>query len=459
MSRASTARNSRLLAVVTLTVAACHAGDAGRGDGAPCGNSSECRDGLTCHDARCRLPCDGDSPCGTGACVAGACSIERCNFEDDDGDGRVDEGFDWIAGKFIHIGDLRGLPTSVRAASIGQGRIALASTVAGADHRPHIEVVVIDDKGATAIGPATTVLAIGSTLPDRVVLAVDLASDEIIVGFAAGDDASCAQGCPLRIVRRRTSDLAVTADVPLTPAFSAVALLDIATDGFGLLAAVTEAAVPPYGEPGRLHVLRVPRAGSTITTDIVLDGAHSFAATLLPDPRGVAWSRLTDRGLTQVGLLDPPGAAVTVAARTVSNGTAPAAPAPHRLALPVGDGLVAVLPPSADGAVGPAVVACSWRADAHGNPSPVDLRGGTPIDVLAVGPSLVMLGAGGGTANVLARVDASLAPADGPSGPLTLGSGAYVSTLARTTDGLLVVTRLGTADPEGALAVVTVSCR
>lgn len=166
-----------------------------------------------------------------------AAQPETCNQLDDDGDGVVDEGFDWTPGPWVKVLEGNALE-GVRVAPLSGERIAIlvADRTADGDRSLHVAIVAKD--GTVLGGPSQAAVAPAF---DGFGLAA-APEQELGVAYVA-DDAGCELGCRVDLVRfnanslseieRRTID---TEDIPDAPNSPAMRLFDIgwSTTGYVL---------------------------------------------------------------------------------------------------------------------------------------------------------------------------------------------------------------------------------
>ena len=260
--------------VVLLACGACSSvGEAGGAVGAECGYSGlVCRSGYTCALGRCRTSCTVDTDCPSGACLTagtqGVCNVptetdcsknpcptgtlcasdnvcrngcgdaspcptgktcvqgtcfdvpktEVCNFVDDNGDGQVDEGFDWQVGAWTQTYTTTLFASADHAITLKDGRVLLqASDNFGGGHDSWL-FFLFDAQGGMVKGPLVVPIPLDGYGGGGLVQA---ATGEILFlgggadyGYCSGG-AGTAKACPIRLLHIDPDALAVTASSTL----------------------------------------------------------------------------------------------------------------------------------------------------------------------------------------------------------------------------------------------------
>lgn len=141
-------------------------GSAGNGGDASVGGAAGATDagagGTGGQDASPDVSVEADAAGGSagssgsaGAAGAGGSGLEFCNFADDDGDGLIDEGFDWELSSWTTIGTSSQYASCARAAALSDGNVFVACVDAtgGGGSSDNSVLFVLGPNGTVLAGP------------------------------------------------------------------------------------------------------------------------------------------------------------------------------------------------------------------------------------------------------------------------------------------------------------------
>ncbi len=130
---------------------------------------------------------------------------ETCNFQDDDGDGAIDEGFDYELGTWVNIGRTERFASPTRSLPLADGSIAVSWLDHFSEYGDKLAVVRVSPDGTTHAGPAFVELPAPSAQQSGPVLR------EGVLHFILGsnDWKDCAVGCPITFARFDAQTLAL----------------------------------------------------------------------------------------------------------------------------------------------------------------------------------------------------------------------------------------------------------
>jgi hypothetical protein len=421
--------------------------DAAHVERAACTASADCEDGLVCSDGRCRNACATSAECGGSACVAGGCRDETCNFRDDDGNGEVDEGFDWVVDPWETLFETKYGPQYPFLLPLSTGNFALSiSDSYGANDDRNV-LALLSPAGELVAGPLSTPITAVGIDPASVAEGPD---GEIGIVTSTTDYAACS-ACTAPLQRRRAADLSLLGMRDVALPFAPHNTKDMVWAGDAYVLSVREAAT--Y----RPHLVWT-RDGSSVTRTVDLPPGDSAFATLLADGDRVVWLSGVEEGDVSIGAVHAsdgspafPTVQLTATGRRGVN-------SPHNL-LRVGDRLVGFWTErnETDQHVPYGVV-----LDEHGalvsSGKIAALARQAPAKSIEVDGNAVVLGAEENATNFIVRLRNDLVPVRTPSSHLEFGAGNTSVTIAAAGDHLLVIRGAGDDDPKH-VRIARVHCR
>jgi hypothetical protein len=392
---------------------------------------------------------------GSGGAGGSEPPPEVCNFRDDDGDGLVDEGFDWEAGSWMTVFHLE--PTSPEpvmqeidrnivypeAIRLSDGRVAIAAIEGRGDgdigYPDHGLVLVLSGAGELLLGP--TFVTIGTSGGNHASI-VEGPGGEIAALYGGTDyGALCTVACPVYLARHDGTTLNLL-DVPAEG--PAPVGLPFAPRNFSDLTWTPSGYVMIGRDLShKMHLSWLNAAGDAVLDDYTPAVGDSFTAELAAGQAGLAWVRsttVTPWSSLDIGIRTPSGSgSVLSATEIVSTGELylSASGSGRRLAW-LDDGLVVAY------VIHPWETAHAMIAhlgtDASVVAGPVQLGGSTAEihDLIVLDQTIVALVDNGILSATIYRLDGALEPIDAPSADLTFATNSGYFTIAPGDESLLV---------------------
>lgn len=159
--------------------------------------------------------------CGEAQAVANPGSAttatpERCDFVDNNLDGRVDEGFAWRVGPWTKLWSTDRYATLEEAVKLPDGRIVVAGTDSLGEPNDRVVLALLGADGTISSPPVSFPGKVGGAIyatldSDR--------RDAVVLAYPSNDWAGCAQGCPVTFVRVGLPGLEALLNVELDLAF------------------------------------------------------------------------------------------------------------------------------------------------------------------------------------------------------------------------------------------------
>jgi len=217
-----------------------------------------------------------------GAAGAAGVASEACNFRDDDGDGEVDEGFDWVVGPWRTLFSTNEYATYPEAITLSDGRVAISvGDSYGGGH----------DRGGLAVLSAEGELLDSPVWTDIQNSGVEYTSvaagpgGEVAVLFSSTDYAGCSAGCPVTLARFDGGDLQrLSTDILALPFSPSQAQALIRTPS-GYVTVVKD-------RDNELHMTWLDDASRGVTVDRAFAGSAAGAISVALGPAGIAWWRM-----------------------------------------------------------------------------------------------------------------------------------------------------------------------
>ena len=434
---------------LALAAAGCHGGVPGteRAQNAVCAGDANCEAGLTCSDRACRMPCTTSVDCSGAACVAGGCRAEACNFIDDDGNGEVDEGFDWVVDPWL-------APVFEGAWSAGypqlrplsNGLVALTASDGEGGGHDRVATLLLRADGTVAAGPVFTSPTIPGVEETSI---VEGPEGEFAIAISTTDWGPTCAACTTPLVRRSTADLRELGSNDIAFGFPPRGATDLAWSAGSYVVVVGR------GTP-RGFALAWTRDGTTVTRVLSLP-AGADQAGVIATPQGLIWVKGADTGDLSVGGLLSNDASPSFGPVSVTSSAYETVNVPRQLAR-VG-AATAVVWGERDALnrtmAGAAVVDDTGKVIAKRSLSSLGER--APAQVIGVAGNLVVVGADNATTNRLIRLRSDLTDVRTPGSRLEFGVGSQHVAIAHVGDHLLVVRGSGTDDARS-LRVARVHC-
>lgn len=130
---------------------------------------------------------------------------ETCNFEDDDGDGSVDEGFDWAISPWTTLHTFALIGATTRAIRLSDGSVAVSGMDSYGEGTDKGWLMRVDTDGALLAGPTLVPIPLaggdGGRLFER--------DGDLVAAWNSTDYKGCEAGCPVVIRSFDKSTLAV----------------------------------------------------------------------------------------------------------------------------------------------------------------------------------------------------------------------------------------------------------
>lgn len=182
---------------------------------------------------------------------------ETCNFQDDDGDGAIDEGFDYELGAWVNIGRTERFASPTRSLPLADGSIAVSWLDHFSEYGDKLVVARVSPSGKVLAGPSSLDLPAPSGMQSGPVLR------EGILHFILGsnDWKECSVGCPITFARfdARTLEMLETRELEWETATGAGILSPASCNADVCVSSVIHA---PTGKQGLLW--SVPATGALV---------------------------------------------------------------------------------------------------------------------------------------------------------------------------------------------------
>ncbi len=394
---------------------------------------------------------------------------EVCNFRDDNGDGQVDEGFDWSVGPWTTVVTPATRGQTLKAVRLSDGSVA----VAGGDGAGYCNValhvgadrgfvVVLSETGTLLRGPTfTSIKQHGFVLPAIAagaggeIGALFSSTDYSTQNSVSCDGTPACTSCPVYFGRFDGVTLSDKGS-HILPSGGAGAPLDLGWTAAGYVALTDESA----------SIARITWRGSdgTATTpSFALNRVTAGNLTVGPD--GVAWvgyTRMPDA--IQLGLLSLDGKTELLPATPLS--TADGLGLTGRSATWLGHDLAVTWTEKGSGSENQARVA-RWSTTGEIVAGPLDAggadeKGYVPFDIVAIDNNVaIALNSHGKGDWKLLRLRGDLTPVATPRGALSLGKrpdGDSIAVVAAGAGLLVVRSNYGSSDGKGSVEVARVTC-
>jgi hypothetical protein len=374
----------------------------------------------------------------------GGATTEQCNFRDDDGDGAVDEGFDWKASEWstvLTVANPKHNISYLEAISLGDGRVAVAGIDgqgAGPGDPDKAFVVTVSAGGALVDGPTEITI---DTSGGNYANLISGPTGEIAAAFGGTDyTPDCAKSCPVYVVRLDAASLNVldapgSGPAPLSLPFTASGVVDLAWAPTGYVLLTVENGT------GQLHLSWLDSTGTAVTRDEPVGEGATASGAVAAGPGGLGWLRSTLNGTSFnsviMGVHTLDGLGVVLADTEIAAGVSTGLQSLSRSLLWLGDSIVVSHAASPAGTLVPLLSVWSTSGKALAGPTAVGGQGTVLSDMVPIDGNLVILRDNATVTATLLRLRADLTPVETPAGGTVLTTQTSYLALAPTSTGLL----------------------
>ena len=371
-----------------------------------------------------------DPPPGLGsgevATQPSGLSAETCNFIDDNNDGQVDEGYDWVVGVWKPVLSTSQYANSTKALLLKNGHVAVAGVDGQGNGKDRGYVVFLDEQGGVAAGPFYVSIPL---LGGEGLGLAETSSGEVGALFGSTDHKGCKFKCPATFMRVSGAPHKVISSFAIRNPLGTRATLDLAWTPRGY---VTYTLAENHA--AQLGWLSEPMDGGFAYLRPLADKGEHGAASMVVGQTGLVWTEalVGQSPKIELGIASLDGRKELLSTRWVSAGENPRIAA---LGLEIVIGLDTQMPTSVQ------IARLSSSGIIVAGPAPIGSPGYSIRDVVLSGENIVV-----GTAKVsdprvvmIHRLRRSLEAVSTPGQPLTVADAGPHGTMVRTQTGFLLI--------------------
>lgn len=355
---------------------------------------------------------------------------EVCNLADDDADGEVDDGFDWVLSPWQTVVRTTNFAVYPRAIGLRDGRIAIAGVDSYGGWSDRGFLVVVSASGQVVAGPVWTRIA--NSGADYTSIAEN-PNGEIAALYSSTNYAGCKTGCPTYLTRVRTSDLGLVSSSQVSYRFAPQGAFDLAWTPSGYVTLVRSV-------DKMTQVVWLDESAASKEPHVTLPGVGMNAGSLAASENGLAWIRSLSGlpGTVDFGVLASDGSSQVLGPITAASGSVQLGG--FRNIAWMGDRLVAIWAETpAQGQPVPKGMTISKDGSWPLGPMTAGPSGYYPNDLAVVDNNIVLLAVDATGAIAVQRLSGGLSPVAPLGNPIQLPAMTSYSTLAMSSSALMLV--------------------